>query len=227
VIDIKLIKVSNVADLVRSACQFSGSMGVLYSKESGNVHRLMVLGEKVGKLRLTYYQDYEKAPNYVVYSANDHESFSFVDSIGQDTGYQTYKIQVLHIKNDAFSTPKSEKYNVSVVELTNYEEIVKGIASSAASSETIGTVYAFPHNGSTHIGAFGFFPDDDSLTFTHAEIPEFEGNFCFFRYDYNTGSITKTNGIKDTTSLYTRIINLAEPYSFLEKQTKQKNGTNK
>ena len=226
-INIKWTRLASMADLIRDACTFSGTMGELYSKKIGDSYRYILVGEKVGKSRLAFYYDYDKAANYVVYSASGRESFSFVDSIERNTGYQTYKIQVLHIKNDSFRIPKSDKFTVSTIELTNYEEIVKGIASSAASSETIGTVSVFPYNGTKHAGGFGFLTDDDSLTFTHAELPNPEGDFAFFKYDYNSGAVTRTNGVEDSTGLYTRIVNLAEPFGFMEEHAKQKNGTNK
>ena len=226
-IDVRFIKMRDVADLVRYACPFSGSIGIIYSKGMDGMQRFITIGEKIGKTRVVYYYDYDKTSNYVIYSAAGKETFSFVDKIGPDAGYQTYKMQVLHIKKDAFKASKSGKYNVSVVELTNYEEIVKGITSTGASSELMGIIYVFPHNGKKHIGVFGFFPDDDSLTFTHAEIHEAEGDYCFFKYDYNTGLITRTNGIQDGTGLYARIVNLAEPYAFLEDKKRQKNDINK
>lgn len=226
-IDIRLTKVKGVADLVRQACQFNNSIGLMYAKKTEEGHRLMIVGEKVGKSRMAYYYDYNKAPNYILYSANGRESFSFVDNIGPDTGYQMYKIQVLHMKNDAFRVPKAARYNVSVVELVNYGEIVKGIANAAANSDTIGTIYMFPYEGSKHIGAFGFLPDDDFLTFTHAEMPDADGDYCFFKYDYNTGSISRANGMQSSPSLYTRIVNMEEPFDFLNHKQKRSSGTNK
>ncbi|MEM3984997.1 MAG: hypothetical protein QXJ35_03455, partial [Candidatus Micrarchaeaceae archaeon] len=112
-INIKWTRLASMADLIRDACTFSGTMGELYSKKIGDSYRYILVGEKVGKSRLAFYYDYDKAANYVVYSASGRESFSFVDSIERNTGYQTYKIQVLHIKNDSFRVPKSDKFTVS------------------------------------------------------------------------------------------------------------------
>ncbi|MGC8537917.1 MAG: hypothetical protein ACP5MZ_02960 [Candidatus Micrarchaeia archaeon] len=226
-INIRWTKLVGMSDLIRQACTFNSNIGVLYVKKVGNGYRYILVGEKVGNSRIAFYCDYDKAPNYAIYSANGRESFSFVDSIEKNAGYQTYKIQMLHIKNDSFRIPKLDKYTVSTVELTNYEEIVKGIASSAANSDAIGTIFVFPYNGTKHAGAFGFLTDDDSLTFTHAELPNPDGDFAFFKYDYNSGAVTRTNGVEDSTSLYTRIVNMAEPFGFLEGRAKQKNGTNK
>ncbi len=225
--NIKPIRVKDVADIVRSACQFSNSMGVIYAKKAENKYRLMIVGERVGKARVAYYYDHDRAPNYAIYTATGHETFSFVDKIGTDVGYQSYKVQVLHIKKDAFTIPKASKYNVSVLELSNYEEIVMGIASAAANSDAMGTIYMFPYNGSKHIGAFGFLTDDDSLTFTHAEMPNADGDYPFFKYDYNAGAISRANGIQGSSSLYTKIVNMAEPFEFIDAASKRKSSTNK
>jgi hypothetical protein len=221
-ISIKLVKLGSLLDLARNACTFStGARPVFMIKKDGR-YLVVTLGIHIGETRTAFYAESKKSGNFLLYCpkspANGEETAEIVESPESYMADQSsYKIPIVGISGKAFVEEKDyRKGRVECVEALDPGSVVRSVIGRASEDEApMPKVYSFTYKSERYIGSFQVLEDEDIKVFCYAKAGT-EKAFSFFRYNYTDGRLDQTDSLGEHSFIYTRVINLAEPFPFFK-----------
>ncbi|MEM3178072.1 MAG: hypothetical protein QW774_02155 [Candidatus Micrarchaeaceae archaeon] len=212
-VSIYFVEAKSLTDIARQAYEFSAPSKIFAT--SLKPRRLFVFGERIDGTVIAPYVKMEARSSTIKYVLNyqdkDAAEFSAVESIRANERY----INVIDIDISGVRLSSIKPSCVTKIKVGNAESIIKMLSLNSTNEDSqIGHVYAFEHNGKTILGAFDILEEltDEKRIFYYAEIAKMEKNFA--TYDYATDTVKFVYGMDEGSTLYVKIINLAEPFSF-------------
>jgi hypothetical protein len=216
------LRAESAEDICRLACKFDFTSDTLVLPTSEKSGRLIALGERVDETQIAYYAPVKGSGGIILYepaTSEHNERMSFTTNT--DLPGKQY-ISVLRADLSGFSSAKTiEAKKIQLVRILEPADLVGAIIRKAASDEKIAHVYAFSSGNKKLLGAFEVLGSlsDDKPIFYYAETDGSKlGNFA--RYDYRANVLDFTGVMEGHAYMYAKVINLAEPFPFLEKTKK-------
>ncbi|MEM3841198.1 MAG: hypothetical protein QXN59_00675 [Candidatus Micrarchaeaceae archaeon] len=215
--EIKLtpIKLLSPLDLARYVSDsYLQNAPVMLIKNASGRYSIVAYGENLKKSRIAYYAELQSKPSYMAYRIIDgKEKLSFSADAALQEGIHFLRIVPIEMQYNKFSF--SAKPKVLSIYSNNAISLAKHIALRSSMNE-MGTdkVYSFIKDGERFIGSFDVMPEDDIQTFVYAKMHDTK-IFNFFRYNYTADTIEETDALYNSSDVYVRVINLAEPFPFV------------
>ncbi|MEM0201885.1 MAG: hypothetical protein QXR73_01780 [Candidatus Micrarchaeaceae archaeon] len=218
-ISVAYVKVDSLVDLAR-LMSGQGSLKHISAIKDGNVYKIIYMGERAGGVQIAYYASAPKLSKFFIYSPNSpNEYIKMEDSIASSINdYNLMKAPILEIVASPFKEEKKPSFDISIVEVNDFESFVKSIVSDSQYGGSTSKVYAFFYKGAHYVGSFELMRDSGKI-FTYAKADE-SNTFNYLKYDYTKDRIEPTSTIAEKSFTYVRVINLAEPFPFFGKEPK-------
>ncbi len=211
------MKVSSLEDLCRYVCKFDSSAGnLLLSKDKGG-SKIIAIGEQVGNAMVAYYfpmQAKTKTLKYIPGNGQTKESAEFVEKAEHSAGVTL--INIIGINLLPFSgTPKITDKDLSMMNLDTSDDLIRAVIKKAMDTDRMPDVYCIERKGKRYLCAFGIIEElenDRKLFYYSLFNSKMQASFAKYTYSENRLEFTQSMG--DHTSMYVKIINLAEPFPF-------------
>ena len=212
------LRASSPEDLCRYACKFDFTADTLILSGS----RLIAFGERIGETQIAYYAQTKEGGNVLLYEpASDESKERAAFTKSTDLPNKQY-INVMRADLGKFVTASTiDAKEVQLIEVANPTDLVGAVIRNASHDERLAHVYSFASGSKRALGAFDVIAglSNDRLAFFFAYIDSSKkGNFA--RYDYRNNVLDFVDVMEGHAYMYAKVINLAEPFPFLEKMKK-------
>jgi hypothetical protein len=210
------VKLSSLEDLCRYAYNFDfTSESVIYYEANGS-YRLALFGEILDDTQLQYYVELKTKPGkmlrYTPPVNGESESATFIDLPEESVPC----INIITLDLSAFkTTDKIDEKEITKIKMPSIEDIVKASIGKSAHLESLSHLYAFDYKGERIISGFNLISSISGESNVYYAIVK-SSKSTFARYNYNDNRVDVTDRIGDHQFMYTKIINLAEPFAFFK-----------
>ncbi|MDE1855168.1 MAG: hypothetical protein KGH57_02510 [Candidatus Micrarchaeota archaeon] len=212
------LRAVSVEDLCRYACKFDFTSDTLLLSNS----RLIALGERIGETQIAYYAATKESGSVLLYEPAGYETKERASfTTNTDLPNKQY-INVMRVDLGKFATTSTiASKGVQLIAVEDPVDLVRAVIRNASHDEKLAHVYSFSVGAKRALGAFDVIDglSNDRLAFFYAYTGSSKnGNFA--RYDYRNNVLDFVNSMEGHSYMYAKIINLAEPFPFLEKTNK-------
>ncbi len=212
------LRAASIEDICRLVCRFDFTSDTLLLSNG----KLMALGERVGETQIAYYITTKDNGSVLLYEPAYRETEErAMFTASTDLPNKQY-INVMRADLSRFATAAVvDEKSVQLIKVEASTDLIGAVIRNASRDEKLAHVYCFSTGAKTVLGAFDAVEglSNDKIAFFYAYLgsPK-RGNFA--RYDYRNNVLDFVDSMEGHSYMYAKVINLAEPFPFLEKASK-------
>lgn len=213
------VRAASLDELCRFSCNFDFTADNLFLSRNGGKTTIIALAESIANATLAFYVEAEPKSNLIKYtmpmSEHQKEQSVFAQNAGEQPGHY---INIIDVEMKKFKPAKGVKKNeLNIVKMGDTSSIINAVIKRSVKNEFLMHLYSFNYKGNLVLCGFDLIDEliDETKTLYYS-VSKIKEPTSFARYDYINNKVEFTNTIGEHSYMYTKIINLAEPFPFFK-----------